>query len=151
MPIFMKGSFFFVEPGQKCFEISSNYTNYLEIGVQGTTRYYLEAKIENDEFRISGTLLDKAGGVLCRLENNFIETSEGCSKEMTKYGYRIRDNEGRQIFEIQTEKDLVCHLRGTIYGDAGETVAQDREGSFVILRGPAIIGKSGNSVGIRLA
>jgi len=151
MPVFMKGNYIFVEPGRKCFEISSNFTNYLELGIQGITKHYLEAKIENDEFRISGTLLDENGEVLCRLKDNFTEAATGCKKEMTPYGYRIRDSDGNPIFEILVEKDLVCHLMGTIYGASGEIIAQDKEGEFIVLKGPAIIGKSGNAIGIKLS
>jgi len=150
MPVFMRGNYIFVEPGRKCFEVSSNFTNYLELGIQGITEYYLEAKIENNEFKISGTLLDKNGELLCRLKDNFIEASKGCNKEMTPYGYRIKDKDGTLVFEIQAENDLICHLKGTIYGESGEVVAQDREGEFIILKGPAIIGKSGNAIGIKL-
>jgi len=150
MPVFMKGNYIFVEPGHKCFEVSSNFTNYLELGIQGITKYYLEAKIENDEFKISGILLDKNGELLCRLKDNFVEAPEYCSKEMTPDGYRIKDKDGNVVFEIHVENDLICHLRGTIYGDSGEIVAQDKEGEFIILKGPAIIGKSGNAIGIKL-
>jgi len=146
----MKGNYIFVQPGRKCFEVSSNLTNYLELGIQGITKYHLEAKIENDEFRISGALLDQNGEVLCHLKDNFIEASKGCNKEMTPYGYRIKDKDGNLVFEIQAENDLLCHLKGTIYGELGEVVAQDRKGEFVILKGPAIIGKSGNAIGIKL-
>ena len=150
MPVFMRGNYIFVEPGRKCFEVSSNFTNYLELGIQGITKYYLEAKIVSDEFKISGILLDKNGEVLCRLKDNFIEKSEDCNKEMTRYGYRIKDKDGNLVFEIQVGNNLVCHLKGTIYGDSGEIVAQDREDEFIILKGPAIIGKSGNAIGIKL-
>ncbi len=150
MPIFMKGNYIFVEPGRKSFKISSNFTNYLELGIQGITKYHLEAKIESDEFRISGVLLDKSSNVLCHLKDNFIKSSEDCNKEMTPYGYRIKDKNGNLVFKIQAKKDLICHLKGTIYGESGEIIAQDREGDFVILKGPAIIGKSGNAIGIKL-
>ena len=149
MPVFMKGNYIFVDPGRKCFEISSNFTNYLELGIKGITKYYLEAKIEDDEFKISGTLLDKNGEVFCRLKDNFIEASRNCNKKMTPYGYRITDNDGNLVFEIQVE-DLICHLKGTVYGDSAEIVAQDREGEFIIWKGPAIIGKSGSAIGIKL-
>ena len=33
MPVFMRGNYIFVEPGRKCFEVSSNFTNYLELGI----------------------------------------------------------------------------------------------------------------------
>ena len=150
MPIFMKGNYIFVEPGRKSFKISSNFTNYLELGIQGITKYHLEAKIESDEFRISGVLLDKSSNVLCHLKDNFIKSSEDCNKEMTPYGYRIKDKNGNLVFKIQAKKDLICHLEGTIYGESGEIIAQDKEGDFIILKGPAIIGKSGNAIGIKL-
>lgn len=146
----MKGNYIFVQPGNKCFEVSSNFTNYLELGIRGITKYYLETKIEDEEFIISGILLDNNGEILCRLNDNFIESSEGCNKEMTQYGYRIKDNDGNIVFEIQVKNDFICHLRGIIYGESGEIIAQDREGEFIILKGPAIIGKSGNSIGIKL-
>ena len=151
MPVFMKGNYIFVEPKQKCFEVSSNFTNYLELGIRGITKYYLEAKIENDEFKISGILLDKSGEVLCRLKDNFIDESKGCNKEMTKHGYRIKDKDGNLAFEIHVENDLICHLKGTIFGESGEIVAQEREGEFIILKGPGIIGKSGNAIGIKIS
>lgn len=150
MPIFMRGNYIFVKPGRKCFEVSSNFTNYLELGIRGLSKYYLEAKIENNEFKISGILLDKNGRFICSLKDNFIEVSENCNKEMTQYGYRIKDKDGNLVFEIQVENDLICHLKGTIYGDSGLIIAQDREGKFIILKGPAIIGKSGNTIGIKL-
>jgi len=145
----MRGSYFFVRPGQKRFEISSNFTNYLEIGIQGVTEYYLEAKVENDEFKISGTLLNPSGQVLCNINQNFIETSLGCIKEMTPNGYRIKDNDKNQVFEIRVENNI-CHLKGAIYSESGEIVAREQEDSFLIFRGPAIIGKSNGSIGIKL-
>ena len=151
MPVFMKGNYIFVEPKQKCFEVSSNFTNYLELGIRGITKYYLEAKIENDEFKISGILLDKSGEVLCRLKDNFIDESKGCNKEMTEHGYRIKNKDGNLAFEIHVENDLICHLKGTIFGESGEIVAQEREGEFIILKGPGIIGKSGNAIGIKIS
>ena len=150
MPVFIRGNYIFVELGRKCFEISSNFTNYFELGIRGITEYYLEAKIENDEFKISGILLDKNGEMLCHLKDNFIEESEGCNKEMTTHGYRIRDKDGKLVFEIEARDDLICHLRGTIYGKLGEIIAQDREGDLIILKGPAVIGKSGDAIGIKL-
>ena len=115
MPVFMKGNYIFVGPGRKCFEVSSNFTNYLELGILGINKHYLEAKIENNEFKISGILLDKNWKVICSLKDNFIEASENCNNEMTPYGYRIKDKGGNLVFEIQVENDLICHLKGNIY------------------------------------
>ena len=150
MPVFMKRNYIFVTPESKRFEVSSNFTNYLELGIRRITKYYFEAKIEDDEFKISGILLDKNGEELCRLNNNFIETSKDCNKEMTRSGYRIKDSDQNLVLEIHVEKDLICHLRGTIYSELGEKIAQDSSEGFTILKGPAIIGKSGNAIGIKL-
>lgn len=150
MPVFMRGNYIFVRPGEKCYEVSSNFTNYLELGARGITKHYLEAKMENDEFRVSGTLLNKEGEVLCRLKDNFIETSEGCIKDMTPHGYRIRDKDGDLVLEIRVEQDSVCHLSGILYEESGEIVAQGINGEFTVMKGPVILGKSGSAIGIRL-
>jgi len=149
MPIVIRGSYFFVTPSQKRYEIASNFSNYIEIGERGITPYYIEAKIENDEFKISGTLLDADGEVLCTLKDNFISASKSCTKEMTKFGYRIKNSQGTKIFEIRAQ-DNVCHLEGIIYSSSGEIVAQSKDGLFVILKGPAIIGKSNGSIGMKI-
>src|SRR3990170_7024734 len=146
MPMFIKNSYFFVKPNQKRYEIASNYANYIELGIAGVTPHYLEAKIEKDEFKISGTLLTASGEILCQLKDNFVKGALGCAKEMTVYGYRIKDSQGNKIFEIRVEDDI-CHLEGTIYSNSGEIVAQGKGGTFVIIKGPAIIGKLNNSIG----
>jgi hypothetical protein len=148
MPIVIRGSYFFVTPSKKRYEISSNFANYIEIGELGITPYYLEAKIENDEFKISGTLLNANGDVLCTLNNNFISASKVCTKEMTRFGYRI-NSQGTKIFEIRVE-DNICHLEGVIYSSTGEIIAQSKDGLFLILKGPAIIGKSNGSIGMKI-
>jgi hypothetical protein len=149
MPLFITGSYFFVRADQKRYEISSNYANYIELGTRNVTSYYLEAKIENNEFKISGKLLGTTGEVLCDLKDNFIEATTNCTKEMTAYGYRIKDARQNRIFEIRVEAQI-CHLEGTIYSSSGEIVAQGKETTFVILKGPAIIGKLDSSIGLRI-
>src|SRR4030042_484306 len=149
MPMFIKDSYFFVRPDQKRYEIASNYANYIELGIAGVTPYYLEAKIENDEFKISGVLLNATGEVLCQLKDNFVITSAECTKEMTIYGYRIKNSQGSKIFEIRVENN-VCHLEGTIYSISGEIAAVGKEGTFVIIKGPAIVGKLNNSIGLKI-
>jgi hypothetical protein len=148
MPIVIRGSYFFVRPSQKRYEIASNFSNYLEIGELGITPYYLEARIEDNEFKISGTLLGADGEVLCTLKDNFISASKGCTKEMTQFGYRIHSN-GTKIFEIRAQDDI-CHLEGVVYSRTGEIIAQSKDGLFVILKGPAIIGKSNGSIGMKI-
>lgn len=141
----LSGNYIFTRPGEKCFEISSNFTNYIELGIQGITKYYLEAKIEGNEFKISGTLLDKKGIVICILEENSVKDS--CNKEIVNDGYRIKDKDKNPILEIKINNNI-CHLKGVIYGESGEIIAQDKEGYFMVLKGPLTIGKSGEFIGI---
>ncbi len=147
--MFITGSYFFVRPDQKRYEISSNFANYLELGTKSITPYYLEARIENDEFKISGRLLGTIGEVLCELKDNFIQATTNCTKEMTAYGYRIKNAQQNMIFEIRVEGQI-CHLQGIIYSSSGEIIAKGNETTFVILKGPATIGKINNSVGLRI-
>jgi hypothetical protein len=145
----MKGNYIFVEQDKKCFKVSSNFTNYLELGIKGITKHYLEAKIEKDEFLISGILLDKKGDILCRLKDNFIEASNDYIKEMTRFGYRIKNQANDILFEIQANENI-CSLKGKLYGESGELIAEDKDDDFIVWKGPAIIGKSGNAIGIKL-
>lgn len=141
----LSGSYIFTRPDQKCFEIASNFTNYIELGMRGITKYYLEAKIDGDEFKISGTLLDKNGIVKCVLEENSVKAP--CNKEAINNGYGIKDKDNNIILEIKIDNNI-CHLKGVIYGDSGDMVAQDEEDHFMVMKGPVTIGKSGESIGI---
>lgn len=148
MSVIMKGNYIFVQPGEKAFKVASNFTNYLELGAQGITDYYLEAQIGNGEFVVNAILLDLHGRVACRIANNFPEKSE-CRREMTRSGYRILSISGELLLGIEAPEN-VCLLRGTIYDAKGGIVARDREDDFLIYHGPAILGKSDGSLGIVL-
>ena len=67
MSVLMKDSYIFVQPGQKAFKIASNFTNYLEIGAKGITDFYLEAKVENDEFIFNAIIYDPKAKEFCRI------------------------------------------------------------------------------------
>lgn len=145
MTAVLKGNYIFVRPGEKMFEVASNFTNYVELGVRGVTTYYLEARVENNEFLVNGTLLDRSGKIVCQVANNFPEGA-GCHKEMTHQGYRIRSEAGDLLLGIEAAGD-VCRLKGTIYAETGDIVAQDSGDDFLIHRGPAVLGRSGNARG----
>jgi hypothetical protein len=93
--------------------------------------------------------LNATGEVICQLKDNFVEATAGCTKEMTVYGYRIKNNQGNKIFEIRAEANI-CHLEGTIYSSSGEIIAIGKEETFVIIKGPAIIGKVNHSIGLKI-
>jgi hypothetical protein len=144
----MSGNYIFVQRGRKAFKVASNFMNYLELGAQGLTGYYIEARVENDEFLINAILLSPRGEVCCSIVNNFPK-QPNCRKEMTPTGYRIVDGSDQLLFGIDVVGS-VCRLRGTIYDGSGGIVAQDKGDDFLVFHGPAILGKSGNSLGIVL-
>lgn len=146
MSVLMKDSYIFVQPGQKAFKIASNFTNYLEIGAKGITDFYLEAKVENDEFIFNAIIYDPKSKEYCRIINNFPEKSE-FRKEMTLYGYNIFSKTGELLFGIEAQEEI-CYLKGKIYSANGEVVAEGKDNDYLIYRGPATIGKLGNSRGI---
>ena len=148
MSIVMTGNYIFVQGGEKAFKVASNFTNYLELGAQGITGYYLEARVENNEFLINATLLDPRGEIVCRIVNNFPERPE-CRKEMTPNGYRITSVSGELLLGIEAHGN-VCLLRGRVYETNGGIVAEDKGDDFLVYHGPAVLGKSGTSLGIVL-
>ena len=89
----MTGNYVFVRPGEKMYQVASNFTNYLELGVKGVTNHYLEAAIEGGEFIVNAHLLDHTRKLVCRVVNNFPEGHD-CWREMTPAGYMIRNKSG---------------------------------------------------------
>ena len=148
MSVVMKGNYIFVQPGQKAFMIASNFTNYLELGAKGITDYYLEAKVENDEFIINAKIYDPQNKEFCIVTNNFPEKSD-FRKEMTPNGYCIFSKTGVLLLGIEANAEI-CYLKGKIYNISGEVVAEEKNEDYMIYRGPATIGKLGNSMGIVL-
>lgn len=147
----LKGNYIFTGPGQKAFLVSSNYVNYFELGRKGTTDHYLEAKIENGEFLVSGILYDPKGTPLCNIKENHLENISGnCKFEpLPKQGYQIVDqDQGSVILRLFLKEPNICVLQGTFYDSKGNLIAEGDENDFRILKGPAVLGKSGNSLGI---
>ena len=148
MPVHMSGNYMFVNPGQKHFVVASNFTNYFEIGSKVLTTYYLEARIEDDEFIINGNLYVPSCDDWCQIRNN-LPIGGKCTKRVLPNGYRIEDSRGKLILEMTKSQDgLQCNISGTIYDGNGTVVATGTNKGFDISHGPAVIGKLGNSRGI---
>jgi hypothetical protein len=146
MSIRITGNYFFVSPGQPAFMVSSNFTNYVELGRQGVTDYYLEGKIDDGEFVINASLPDPESEVVCQVVDNFPQKS-GCQRHMTGNGYDIVSGTGELLLGIRI-KDNICFLQGTIYDLDRNVVAEGTEDDFLVHRGPLTLGKSGGARGI---
>lgn len=148
MPIHMSGNYIFVGPGQKHYVVASNFTNYFEIGTRSVTAYYLEGRIENNEFIVNGRLFVPGCNDWCEIRNN-MPTGGLCTKIVTPHGYRIDDSSGNTILELSAPPNgLQCIVSGKIFDSNGEIVAAGDSAGLNINRGPAVIGKSGNARGI---
>lgn len=148
MSVVVTGNYIFVQPGQKCFRVASNFTNYLQLGVKRVTEYYLEGRIDAGEFLINATLLDATGRKACQVVNNF-PSGSGCRRQMTPNGYRILTASGELLLGIELNGHI-CSLKGSIYDGSGGIVAKDQGDDFLMFRGPAVLGKSNGSLGIVL-
>ena len=148
MNVLMKDYYFFVSPDEKAFRISSNYANYIELGKEGITDYYLEALIENDDFIINAVLHDPAEREPCNITNS-VPGKSNFIKITTPEGYHIKNKKGQLLFGIERKGNL-CLLRGKIMDLKGNVIAEDVDDDFLIYQGPAILGKSGNARGLVL-
>jgi hypothetical protein len=149
----MKGNYIFTVPGQKAFLVSSNYVNYVELGIKDANDYYIEAKIENGKFTVNGRLYDATGNLLCKLKHNQLEEMHSKCKMILGprgEGYKIETGEGQMIIELFLKDPNTCILRGDFYDKNGNLVAKGTREDLLILRGPAILGKSNGSLGIVL-
>ncbi len=150
MGLTLRGNYLFVEEGQKAFVVAMNFTNYLELGVRAVTQYYLEARIENNDFLIDAVLLDQRGNFLCELVRNKPKPNRGNGKiyRKTAYGFSIvNEQDQSHIFGVRIRQNR-CLLEGIIYDGKGEVVAKSQGVDFLVYQGPAAIGKSGQSYGL---
>ena len=148
MPVFLKGNYIFTTPGKKAFLVSSNYTNYLELGQRSFTEYYLEAEIKDGRFVVSGILLDSYGKKVCILNENHLEEAGSCQiSYFPKGGFRVTI-EGKTVLELVLKDDNTCIIQGKFYDKDGKLVAEGNGSYFLIYHGPAVVGKSGTSKGI---
>lgn len=150
MAIRLERNYIFAEPGGKAFLVSSNYVNYFELGAKGVTDYYIEAKIKDGEHIVSGTLYSKDGNLLCTLKDNQVEDiSHQCEVQLVgRAGYRVVHNQFGPLLELVLKNGSVCVLKGRFYDSKGGLVAEGDGENFLIFKGPAVLGKSGNSLGI---
>ena len=147
MPVTMSNSYFFVQPGSKAFQVATNFTNYLELGTQSSEPdYYLEARINEDEFLIAAVLWEPNTGSLLRIVDNFPE-GPAWSRQMLPNGWRIVDQTGKLMLGLEVEGQI-CHIRGKLTAKDGSIVAEDSNNDFLIHHGPAVIGRSGGAIGI---
>jgi len=152
MGVRLVGNYIFTGPGQKSFLVSSNYVNYFELGRRGVTDYYLEGKIEKREFLVSGILYNSKGMPLCNIKENHLENINGTCvfESLERQGYQIVEH-GDVVFRLFLKEPDICVLQGRFYDSRGNLIAEGDENDFRIFKGPAVLGKSGNSLGIVLS
>jgi len=109
MGVHLVGNYIFTSPREKACFVSSNYVNYFELGRKGVTDYYLEAKIEKNEFLVSGTFYDSKGIHLCDIKENHLENIGGkcVFQPLQDRGYQIVDK-GNVVFRLLMRDRNVC-------------------------------------------
>jgi len=150
MPIHIRGSYFFVSPGEPSFLVSSNFTNYLELGRPGTDDFFLVAYIQEKQHLIDAALFNPEGKPQCRIVRNHIDTiydGDWKVKTIVDGGFIVTNSRDNVLAKVALKGD-VCLIEGDFYNRARELVAKGEGGDFLIFKGPAVIGKSGLSRGI---
>jgi hypothetical protein len=149
MPVRMSGNFIFAGPDQKAFKVASNFTNYIELGTPAPDPdYYLEARIEEDQFLLSATLWEPHTDSRLRIIDNFPD-GPPWSRKMLRNGWHIVDPKDRLILGIEVTGNI-CHLKGRIVNRDGSVIAEESGDDFLVHRGPAVLGRSGSTRGIVL-
>lgn len=151
MAFTMRGNFLFVNPGEPCFLVSSNYTNYLEIGSPGSNDFYLIASIKDGQHIVDAALFDNKGKFLCKLvQNHLEEVQEGTWKIRTRPegGFAVTNENGEVLMSVVLDDKGVCRITGNFYDRSGALVAAGDGNDFLILKGPAVLGKAGGARGI---
>lgn len=150
MGIVFQGNYIFVEKDSPKFLVASNYTNYFSLGP--VNEFYLEGWIEEGKFIVSGTLFNSEGTLLARIVRNQLEDSVPDVRYLPvgDRGYKVVDASNRPIFELWLLDENTCVVKGDFYDSQGTLVARGDDEDFRIFMGPAVLGKSGSSLGIVL-
>ena len=146
MAISMRGNFIFVGPDEKYFKVASNFTNYLELGLPSGEDYYLEARIEGGNFKINATLWEPSEASAIIIKDNLPRDS-GLVRDIFPNGWRLNDSTGQLVLGLEANGNE-CHIRGRVRTKSGEIIAEESGDDFLVHRGPAVLGKFGNSRGI---
>jgi hypothetical protein len=147
----ISGSYFFVKPGDRAFLVASNYTNYLELGRPLSKGFFLLARVEGKEFKVSARLFNAARQCLVELSDNRVVDPQGSRVEFRpRGGYDVFDAAGNPVLTLALTGDAghICVLRGRFFDENGELVAEGDGDDFRLYRGPAVIGRSGAARGI---
>ena len=144
----LKGNYIFARPGEPAFLAASNFVNYLSLGDKAKGTFYLEARIENGEHKLSGRLWTKEGKFLCELRDNAIVSGECKVVPIKQGGYEVRAKGNQLQFSVRLQDGKTCLIQGKFYDESGHLVAEGNRDDFRIFKGPAILGKSGASAGI---
>ena len=147
MAFTMSGNYIFAGPNDRCYKVASNFTNYLELGLPDSGDYYLEARIDEGDFKINARLWDTASGEQILVKDNFPTGMRGVTRDDLPNGYLIKDSGGVLILGIAVEGNLV-RSGGAVRSKDGALIAEDKADDFLIHRGPAVLGKEGSARGI---
>lgn len=123
----------------------------MELGQKGVTDYYLEAKIEDGEFIVSGKLYDSHGNFLCALQRNHLEDMQKKCRivfDEQRRGYKVLTEDQEVVIELFLKDENTCIMKGEFYDGKGNLVAKGYKENFLIFKGPAILGKKGGALGI---
>lgn len=155
MSIYMKGNYIFTKPGEKAYLVSSNYVNYIELGIPDKDDYYLEAKIDKNMFMITARLYNSNGNYICKIEKNSIKDKKTECKIQFKSGdenkgYRIVMPSDNVLLELYLKDENTCIIKSNIYDKKGNLIAMGNDKDFLIYKGPAVLGKSNGARGIVL-
>ena len=147
MPVVMSDNFIFVNPGQKAFKVASNFTNYVQLGLPSPdASYYLEARIENDQFLVDARLWEPDSQEYLSMANN-LPKGPSWSRKMTRNGWLVVDRNDHTLLGVEATGNI-CHLKGRIIDRDGTMIAEDAGDDFLIHRGPAILGRMGDAFGM---
>jgi hypothetical protein len=144
----MSGTYLLVQPGEPAYKVASNFTNYVQLGVRGSTDYYFEARIDDGRYVIDANLWDPSAERTVTVEDNH-PTDVDVTRTDRSNGFDIVDGTGHVVLGLDVV-DLVAHLRGRIVTPTGDVVAEDDGDDFLIHHGPMVLGRSDGTHGVML-
>jgi len=146
--VFIENNYIFSSPEENSYFVSSNYTNYIELGYDGIDDYYLKATVLNNKYNLSINMYDENGEFLFEVKNNVLINGENC--DVINYDRGIIEIiiNNVTILNYSPIENNTMVIVCDIYDKNGDLIARGTDENFLIFKGPARIGKKDNEYGI---
>lgn len=155
MPAVFGGNLINVRWGDPAFSVATNLCDYFSLGTEEGEGHWIEGQMvgPDKEIVFNGRIFfppsNAAEAVNGEIIDNFPRgpVPAGWTRYQRDNGYDLVDRNGRTLFGYTVGDDGTCVVTVNIYTAEGELAAESTDGSLLVHKGPARLGRNGIAIG----